>query len=193
MENSNFVSNFVSKFAFIFLIFIVITSGYLKGILSCQMQHFLENIDEGKHILGIIMVFVFIMLEGGWSFNEEENNIADNNWSSGNAIDSLIIGTLIYILLVISSKSRLLLNIIFFIIMFILYLINTQRSYYHVRKIIKDETNDNILLVEKWIFIIGIIILICGFIDYVIYQQKNRKSDFSWFLFLYGVSKCNKK
>lgn len=185
-------SKMLSKFAFIFLVFIVITSGYLKGILSCQMQSFLENIDGGKHVLGIVMVFVFIMLEGGWSFNEEENNMADNDWSSGNVIDSLIIGTIIYILFIISSKSRLAFNIVFFTIMFILYLINTQRSYYYIREIIKDETNDNILLVEKWIFVIGVIVLICGFIDYVIYQQKNYKSDFSWFLFLYGVSKCNK-
>jgi len=185
-------SKLLSKFAFIFLIFIVITSGYLKGILSCQMQSFLENINGGKHVLGIIMVFVFIMLEGGWSFNEEENDMADNDWSSGNVIDSLIIGTFIYILFVISSKSRLIFNVVFYVIMFILYLMNTQRSYYHVREIIKDETNEEILLAEKWILVIGIIVLICGFIDYVIYQQKNYKSKFSWFLFLYGVDSCNK-
>lgn len=185
-------SKLLSKFAFIFLVFIVITSGYLKGILSCQMQSFLENINGGKHILGIVMVFVFIMLEGGWSFNEEENDMADNDWSSGNVIDSLIIGTFIYILFVISSKSRLIFNVVFYTIMFILYLINTQRSYYHVRDIIKDDTNEEILLVEKWILVIGIIVIIYGFIDYVIYQQKNYKSNFSWFLFLYGVDTCNK-
>jgi len=156
------------------------------------MQYFLENINEGKHVLGIIMVFVFIMLEGGWSFNQEENEMDDNDWSSGNAIDSLIIGSLIYILFVISSKSRLIFNIIFFTVMFILYLINTQRSYYHVRKIITDETNNTIMLYEKYIVGIGLFILLSGFIDYVLYQQKNYKSDFSWYIFLTGVNKCNK-
>lgn len=185
-------SKLLSKFAFIFLIFVVVSSGYLKGILSCQMQYFLENINEGKHVLGIIMVFVFIMLEGGWSFNQEENDMAENDWSSGNAIDSLIIGALIYILFVISSKSRLIFNIIFFTVMFILYLINTQRSYYYARKIITDETNTKIMIYEKYILGIGLFVLICGFIDYALYQQKNYKSDFSWYIFLSGVNTCNK-
>jgi len=185
-------TRFFSKFAFIFLIFVVISSGYLTGILSCQMQNFLGNITLGKHILGIIMIFVFIMLEGGWSFNQEENDMADNDWSSGNAFDSLIIGTLIYIIFIVSSKSRLIYNITFFIIVFILYITNTQRSYYYVRKLITDETNNKIITYEKWILGLSIIILIIGFIDYIIYQKQNYKSKFSWYIFLMGVNECTK-
>ena len=159
--------NFLSRFAFIFVIFVVISGGYLHGLLSCQMQYFLENINIGKHILGIILIFVFIMLEGGWSFNQELDNMESNNWSSGNAIDTLIIGIMIYTLFIISSKSRLIFNIIFYTIVFILYLINTQRSYYHVRKIIKDETNDKIILYEK---------IILGISD--LENHKNRKCNF---------------
>jgi hypothetical protein len=185
-------ARFLSKFAFIFLIFVVISSGYLKGILSCQMQNFLKNISTGKHLLGIIIIFVFIMLEGGWSFNQEENDMADNDWSSGNAFDSLIIGTLIYIIFIISSKSRLIYNITFFIIVFILYITNTQRSYYYVRKLITDETNNRIITYEKLILYLSIIILIIGFIDYIIYQKQNYKSKFSWYIFLMGVNECTK-
>jgi hypothetical protein len=185
-------TKFLSKFAFIFLIFVVISGGYLKNILSCQMQNFLENITLGKHILGIIMIFVFIMLEGGWSFNQEENDMADNDWSSGNAFDSLIIGFLIYIIFIISSKSRLIYNITFFIIVFILYITNTQRSYYYVRKLITDETNNTIINFEKWILGLSIIILIIGFIDYIIYQKQTYKSKFSWYIFLSGVHECTK-
>lgn len=104
---------FLSKFAYIFLIFVIVASGYLKTILSCQMQYYLENISYYKHILGVIMVFVFIMSEGGWSFNQEENDMADNNWSSGNAFHSLIFGLLLYILLLLTAKSRIIFNIIF--------------------------------------------------------------------------------
>ena len=145
-------SNFISRFAFIFLIFVIVASGYLQGILSCQMQHFLENMYVGKHILGIIMIFVFIMLEGGWSFNQEENNMAENDWSSGNAVDSFMIGIIIYIFFVLSSKSRLVYNVIFYLFMFILYMINTQRSYYYVRKMISEETNKTIMNYEKIIY-----------------------------------------
>jgi hypothetical protein len=184
-------ASMLSKFAFVFLIFVVISSGYLKGFLSCEMQEFLENKDTGKHILGVILIFVFIMLEGGWSFNEKENNMESNDWSSGNAIDSLIIGTLIYFLFIISSKSRLMYNIIFFVIMFVLYVINTQRSYYYTRKIITEETNNNVIYYEKWIFGISLIVLIYGFIDYVMYQRSYYKSAFSWYIFFMGVHKCH--
>jgi hypothetical protein len=185
-------TKFLSKFAFIFLIFVVVSSGYLKGILSCQMQSFLENISFGKHALGIIMIFVFIMLEGGWSFKQEENDMADNDWSSGNAVDSLAIGILIYIIFVISSKSRLVYNIIFYIIVFLLYMTNTQRSYYYVRKLINDDTNNKIIEIEKYVLSIAIFILIVGFIDYIIYQKNNYKSKFSWYTFLIGVTECSK-
>lgn len=180
----------LSKFAFIFLIFVVISSGYLKTILSCQMQYYLENLTYCKHLLGILMVFAFIMSEGGWSFNQEENDMFSNNWSSGNAIDSLIFATLLYILLLVTAKSRILINIIFFVIIFILYVINTQRSYYHIRKIITDETNTLIIKFELYIFIIAVIILLYGLIDYVIYQKNEYKSNFSWTIFLSGINEC---
>jgi hypothetical protein len=185
-------TKFLSKFAFIFLIFVVVSSGYLKGVLSCQMQDFLANISFGKHALGVIMIFVFIMLEGGWSFNQEENDMADNDWSSGNVVDSLAIGILIYIIFVISSKSRLVYNIIFYIIVFLLYMTNTQRSYYYVRKLINDDTNNKIIEIEKYVLSIAIFILIAGLIDYIIYQKNNYKSKFSWYTFLMGVTECSK-
>jgi len=183
---------FLSKFAFIFLIFVIVSSGYLKTILSCQMQYYLENITYCKHILGTLMVFVFIMSEGGWSFNQEENDMAENDWSSGNAFHSIFFAILLYTLLLITAKSRILINIFFFIIIFILYVINAQRSYYHVRKIITDETNITIMKFEIYIFIIAIIVLFCGFIDYIIYQRNEYKSNFSWVIFLSGINKCTR-
>ena len=187
----NSYSSLLSRFAFIFLIFVIISSGYLKGFLSCEMQDFLENKDTAKHILGFMLVFVFIMMEGGWSFNEKDDDMESNNWSSGNALDSLAMAAIIYILFIISSKSRLTYNIIFFTIMFILYVINTQRSYNHVRKFITDETNTNIMYYEKWIFGISLLVLIIGLIDYIIYQRNYYKSKFSWYIFLMGVHKCH--
>ena len=186
-----YLSKILSKFAFIFLIFVVISSGFLQSILSCQMQYFLKNITYGKHVLGIIMVFVFIMLEGGWSFNLEENEMASNDWSSGNAFHSLIFAVLIYFLLSFSSKSRLVYNIIFYVSLFILYIINTQRSYYHVRKLISDETNYTILLIEEYLFFLSLLFLLYGFIDYIIYQRNEYKNNFSWFTFL-STNICKK-
>ena len=35
------------------------------------------------------MIFVFIMLEGGWDYNKERQDKAATDWSSGNTVNTL--------------------------------------------------------------------------------------------------------
>ena len=79
-----------SKIAFIFLIFVVISGGFVQDILSCQMQSWLTNSLYARHIIGVIMIFVFIMLEGGWDMDKENEEAAPNDWSSGNTVHSFL-------------------------------------------------------------------------------------------------------
>ena len=182
---------YFSRFAFIFLIYVVISSGYISQILSCQMQNFLTNNFIGRHIIGIVMVFVFIMLEGGWSLQGKDDKESENNWSTGNVIDSLIISIGIYVIFLISSKSQLIPNIIFYILLFILYAINTQRSFWLSRNKITEDTNTNIIHVEIGLFITILGTLCYGFIDYILYQKQNYKNNFSWSTFILGKTKCS--
>lgn len=180
---------YFSRFAFIFLIYVVISSGYISQILSCQMQKFLSNNFLGRHIVGIVMVFVFIMMEGGWSFQKDDES--DNNWSSGNVIDSLIMASGIYLVFLISSKSKLIPNIIFYLLLFALYAINTQRSFWLNRKKITEDTNTNMINVEIGLSITILCTLCYGLVDYIIYQKHNYKNDFSWSTFILGKTKCS--
>jgi len=182
---------YFSRFAFIFLIYVVISSGYISQILSCQMQNFLTNNFIGRHIIGIVMVFVFIMLEGGWSLQKKDDKESENNWSTGNVIDSLIISIGIYVIFLISSKSQLIPNIIFYVLLFILYAINTQRSFWLSRNKITEDTNTNIIHVEIGLFITILGTLCYGFIDYILYQKQNYKNNFSWSTFILGKTKCS--
>jgi hypothetical protein len=188
----DFTSN-VSRFAFIFLIYALVTSGYISEILSCQMRVFLQNKWYARHILAIILVFAFIMFEGGWDFDKDRENQEPNNWASGNTLHSIVIAFLVYLVFLISSKSNLLANIIFFSLLFILYLTNTYREYQLRRHEIDELTNNNIIYFEKIIFSITVIVLIIGFIDYYYYKKKQheKKKDFKWFEFLVGTTKCN--
>ena len=182
---------YFSRIAFMFLIFIVITSGSIREILSCQMQYFIETSLYTRHFLAILLLFVFIMCEGGWSFNLENDNSQSNNWSSGHVIHSLIMSIGLYCLFLTSSKSRLLPNLIFFSLLLTLYLLNTQRSYWYSRNQISNETNKITLYSETFIAIIALIVLLYGFIDYIIYQQNNYGADFKWNLFIFGTNKCS--
>ena len=179
-----------SRFAFIFLIYSIISSGYISEVLSCQMQYFMTHSKFARHILGIIMILVFIMLEGGWSFNPENDDNTLNNWSSGNIIDTIIIAIGIYVIFLISSKSQLIPNIIFYSLTFILYAINTHRSYLLVRGKISKELNEKIINLEIVLLILCICILIYGFVDYIFYQKNMYGSKFDWSVFILGTSQC---
>jgi len=188
----DFTSN-VSRFAFIFLIYALVTSGYISEILSCQMKNFIQNKWYARHILAVILVFAFIMFEGGWDFDKDREDKESNNWASGNTLHSIVMSFIIYLIFIISSKSKLIPNIIFFSLLFFLYVINTYREYQLRRTEINELTNNNIIFFEQIIFIITILVLVIGFIDYYYYKKKQHEitKDFKWFDFFVGTTKCN--
>ena len=181
----------ISRYSFIFLIYILLSTGYISQILSCQMRHFLITSLYFKHIFGIIMVFSFIMFEGGWDFNKDEENKYNTNWASGNTIHTIIIAILMYLIFLISSKSQLIPNLIFFTLLFVLYFINTYRDYALKREhkfVVKY--NKHILKFELIIGILAFLTLIYGFIDYYIYQYSMHPNNFSLKKFILGTSHC---
>jgi hypothetical protein len=193
-ENENLnktINTSLSRFGFLFLIFAVVSSGYVTEILSCQMRKTLETSIYFRHFIGVLIFFVFIMLEGGWSFNNKVNEMFSNNWSSGNVLDTIIIAVILYIIFLLSAKSQFKYNIIFFGLVFILYFINTQRDYWHQRNIISEKSNKYTLYIEYIILFLSILFLIIGFIDYVIYQKKEYKNKFNWLIFLLGSHNCS--
>ena len=180
----------ISQIAFIFLIFVVISSGYVSNVLSCQMQNMLKYNLFARHIIGIVMVFVFIMLDGGWDFDSERANQASTDWSTGNTVNTLGYAFMIYVLFLLSSKSRLIPNLLFFTIVFILYFTNTYRSYIYDRDEINSKLNDEIMNFEYILLTLACIVLVYGFIDYVIYQKRLRGPTFDWSKFMLGVTRC---
>lgn len=184
------MDQFLSRFAFIFLIYVVVTSGYINEILSCQMRRFLQDSRWFRHVVGICMVFVFIMLEGGWSFQTERDALAPNDWSSGHVFHTLVFSVGIYSLFLMSSKSRLLPNLVFFVLVLVIYFINTYRNYLYARKQISDEDNAKILKMTKALFIVALLVLFYGLYDYVQFQRGEHPTDFRWDAFFFGTNKC---
>ena len=184
------VSKIIPKLAFLVIIFIIIAGGSIRHVLSCQMQHILEKSFATKHIVGVILIFLFIMQDGGWDFDDKENKKAPNGWDSGNAFHSMIYAIIIYSIFLLSSKSRLLPNILLYTLLFILYFINSYRNYLLVRKNIKEDVNEKLIITEKVLLVISIVVFIYGFIDYYIYKKKNYGKHFEWIQFLFSNKKC---
>ena len=79
-----FLTNNISKISFLFVAFLIIAGGYATQIFSCSTQRYLSNDIYGKHIIGFGLIFMFIMLEGGWNFDKEDRDKYPVDWSNGN-------------------------------------------------------------------------------------------------------------
>jgi hypothetical protein len=180
----------ISKLAFVFIVFAVIAGGSISHVLSCQMQKLLMKSSLTKHIIGVLLIFLFIMLEGGWDFDREEQNKAPVDWASGNTVHSLFYAILIYIFFIISSKSKLKLNIILYTLLFIIYFIDSYRNYLLNRNKIPRKMNHILLKLEEILLISAFISLIWGFVDYYIYKKHTLKDFFSLKKFLFYTKSC---
>jgi hypothetical protein len=183
-------SVYLPRIAFLFLLFTVVTSGFITELLSCQIRYVLTYNIYARHFLAILMIFIFIMGLGGWSIDAELDAMATNDWTSGNVIETLIMSFFIYVTFLISSKSQLVPNLIFFGLLLLLYLINTQRNFWKARNMISVHTNAFMLYTTYILGASSVITLIYGFINYINYQKSQYGDDFSWFYFILGGQKC---
>lgn len=189
-DKKDFVNYSIPKISFIFVAILVICGGFCDQLLSCELQRELKNNLILKHIIGIGLIFMFIMLEGGWSFDNELQNEASVDWSNGNSITSLIFSIGLYIILILMSKQTLIFNLLIFGILFILYMINTERNFYLKRNKISDDMNKNIAKFEVIILSILPFLLLFGVLQYYFIKKNEYKNKFSTLTFFLGKLKC---
>lgn len=189
--NNEFVGEQSSKIGFLVVSFIIIASGYVTQVLPCQTQKWFDNSFIGRHIIGWLICFLFIMLEGGWSFDMETQNKAQVDWSNGNVLDSLMFGLGLYLAFLLTAKMELIPNLLLMSVLFIIYLVNTQRLYWYNRKLIKEEENNKMINVTKYMLITSVAIFFYGIINYAIKKKKEYKNKFSLFMFLLDSEKCH--
>lgn len=185
------INSLISKLTFLFITYIIISSGYIEHTLPCQVQNFFKNNIYSKHIIGFLTSFIFIMLEGGWSFdiNEQEKHSVD--WSNGNAFDSLIFGLVLYSIFLLTANMKLIPNLVFYTLLFIAYLLNTQRLYWKNRNNIDEKHNEIILNINKILLLLSLFVLIYGFIDYYLYKKFQFKKEFNIFKMIVTNKVCN--
>ena len=150
--------------------------------------------------------------------NETYENINENK-QYDYIIESILYTIFIYILFILSSKQEktfmyifiILLSII--IILYIIYLINID--YYKINQndlktffIPKNKFNEilnsnkynlnssfihKLFIIHNILSILYIILFIClliGFYFYALKQQKEKKNNFNWITFIFGITKC---
>lgn len=188
----NIISFNLSKIAFIFLILSIISGGESVSLLSCQFQKMLKENIFFKHFVTYILIFGLIMMEGGW---ELDNNVINSNfnWSNGNTLHSLVWSFFLYLIFLLSTKMKLIYNLLFFIILLFIYIINTYKNHLiEEKKLDKDFDKNNYYnyFLNVLTFCI-VIILIIGNIEYYNYKKNEFKEKFNLIKYIFGINKCN--
>ena len=184
------IANNISKVSYMLIVILVISAGYATPLFSCSMQRALTGNIYAKHLVGVAILFVFIMQVGGWSFDDKDAEKNPTDWTNGNCIDTMLYSVVIYIIFVLSSKARIGWNIAFLSLLFVLYLVNTQRSYYYNRERISDDTNDKVFAIERVMLYALPVILSIGVGDYYIYKKKTLGKAFNIRDFFIGTAIC---
>lgn len=207
-------SNTITTVAFLFITYVIIAGGVLSRGFPCQLQRELDTNRYLQHFIGFLCIFMFIMMEGGWDFDNrgrkdktinannengnesnkpEEDIDIDNNFSNGNSIQTLFYSIAIYIVFVLSSKMQLIPNLLFLAILFIAYLVTTQTNYWVNRKLITPEQVSYSETIQSGLIGSSFVVLVYGFVDYVIYQKRQRGNKFDIVKFIFGAPTCHYK
>ena len=117
----------ISRVSFIFVAFVIVAGGYTTQLLSCDTQRLLKNNIYVKHLVGFLLIFMFIMLEGGWDFFTD-NLYTSTNWSDGNCLASFIQALVLYVIFVISSKMKIIYTI-YFLDYYLYYILLIHKEY----------------------------------------------------------------
>tara|TARA_B100000401_G_scaffold317814_1_gene219678 strand:+ start:285 stop:878 length:594 start_codon:yes stop_codon:yes gene_type:complete len=189
--DNDFFGDHASKFGFLFVTFMIVTGGFVKHVIPCQTQVWLQHSSYGKHVIGWLICFLFIMLEGGWSFDMETQNKALVNWTNGNVLDSLIFGFGLYVLFLFTAKTTLIYNGALMFLLLLVYGINTQRLYWYKRDLITKEKNYQLIEVTKYIFYLSVLLFIYGIHKYIAKKKKEYKNSFSYLKFFFASDNCH--
>ena len=180
------IEEYTARLGILFVMFAVISSGYvINAGISCQMQRFLQS-QWGMHLVGYLMVFVFLIMEGGMSFDPSVDKKAPTDWTRANIVSTLAISFIVYSLFVLSSKMQFGPNILFYALIMTMYLLITHRRFLRDRNQISRSRDRFTQQVIRGLLIAALAVGAYGIADYSHHQHQDRGDDFSWWMFLVG-------
>ena len=162
----------------LFLLILALSGGYVSETLGCQTQNFITNNMDAKYIL------IFFLLYYSIHFTNSTNLKTDS------PLISLVKTLIIYIVFILFTRMNLNFTILVFLLSSLIYLLIVYIEYYS-----DNYPNDPIINKLKQsknvLYILTIIIIVIGFIDYYLFQRKKHYKKWDPIKFIFGVRKCN--
>ena len=158
----------------IFLLIMAVSGNFAAETLGCKTQKLLSENMIAKHIVIILIVYFAI------DFTSGESNTPS---------EVMILSGTIYLLFILFTKMDITFTIIVFSLLIITYVITNYINYYKEN----NEMNIDIIRLEKirnYLYAFIIILILIGFILYLIKQKREHSKDWSSLKFLFGITKC---
>ena len=150
--------------------------GFFTSLLGCDLQRVMTNNIFIKHLMALV-TFFFLM-----SVVDTNNNISIGlTW-----LKTIIV----YLIFMISIKSKIYTAAIFLILLIIDQSIKVQMTYLQANGGTQAQI-DKYNEVRYYILVLLIITAIIGFILYFVKQYNDHYEDFSFITFFFGNNKCD--
>lgn len=168
----------------LFSMYSLIFGNVLIELFGCRLQQFLTTNMYAKHLIAILLLFVF-------------NISTDKQLLTNNSLTILFITLSTYIWFVLTTKMHFKISIFVILISVVIYILKIYIEKYEIER--KNTQNDEILITIKRIkysqTILTIILLVTTFIGNVLYyiEKKNEYNDsFTIVNFFIGKTRCRR-
>jgi hypothetical protein len=149
--------------------------GFFSSLLSCDFQRAVANNMYAKHLIAFI-TFFFLM------------TVVDNN-NHITIVQTWLKTLLVYILFLMSTKSKLLASLTVFIILVIDQTIKIHIQNVQSKNPIADVRNYQ--KARQILYILLIVVIVLGYIHYFIRAKKEFGNKFSYTSFVFGTHHCH--
>lgn len=156
----------------VFILYLVISSNFLAQLFSCRLQFLLNNSMLAKHLLGYMTLLFFIVIASNDTTYTANSALMDSLW--------------IYLIFVISTRMSFPYLILFLFLASILYIIHL----YETKQTIIINQNQRLETSKKILQYAMMIVLMIGFVFYLMEKRLEYKHKFYWTTFLLGRPQC---
>lgn len=181
MEIFNKLNNLTGLFEYkaLFVLYLIIAANFLAQTFGCKTQYLLNNNMYVKHLIGFFTLFFFVTLLSP----VDQSNDSENLY-----FRKLGISVLLYVLFLLSTRTKGLFFNIFLSLIGFNYILNTYAD--SLNKDIHKEKIEKIRKIAKIFGRISIAVLVIGVVFY--YQEKKKEygSSFKLNKFIIGKTEC---
>jgi len=172
----------------IFIFFLIISSNYLGALFPCKIQKLLDTNVYMKHVFGFLTLSFFVVLT--------------DPAKKYNFINIFYESSLLYIIFIIFINNNYNFFIFGLIIIGLIYILNLKKVDLDGKIIENASKEDNeknkqflelIIKINKFLFVLFMIVIIIGFIIYIGEKKIEYKNKFNFITFIFGKVKCKDK